>query len=49
MSIPGPGDEITWGPCIDPRDPRWPDDDTDFDDDDGGYINDSYETDDGPV
>ena len=21
----GPGDEITWGPCTDPRDPRWDD------------------------
>ena len=19
----GYGDEITWGPCVDPRDPRW--------------------------
>ena len=23
----GPGDEITWGPCTDPRDPRWEEDD----------------------
>lgn len=23
----GPGDEITWGPCTDPRDPRWVEDD----------------------
>lgn len=22
----GPGDEITWGPCTDPRDPRWEED-----------------------
>lgn len=24
----GPGDEITWGPCINPNDPRWDDGDS---------------------
>jgi hypothetical protein len=34
----GFGDSQTWGKCIDPRDPRWSDDDEDYDDDDGGYL-----------
>lgn len=26
LHTPGPGDSATWGPCTDPRDPRWDDD-----------------------
>ena len=28
----GPGDSATWGPCTDPRDPRWEDDERTPDD-----------------
>ena len=25
LDLPGPGDPETWGPVVDPRDPRWED------------------------